>query len=68
MAENIKENELYLIEFNVSMEYRDGEVYINKMDTGEMPANLFYKILADMNDNIREYYMNKSIREKNKED
>lgn len=63
MAEETAENPI--IEIDAALEYRDGDVFIKKMITNEMPAKLLFKIIETMSENIKEHY---SKIEKNKED
>lgn len=54
MAEETAENPI--IEIDAVLEYRDGDVFIKKMITNEMPAKLLFKIIEAMSENIKEHY------------
>lgn len=54
MAEETEENPI--IEIDAVLEYRDGDVFIKKMITNEMPAKLLFKIIEAMSENIKEHY------------
>ena len=45
-----------IIELDTILEYRNGQVYIKKMDTNEMPAILTFKIIEALNNTIIEYH------------
>lgn len=45
-----------VIEINTALEYRDGKVFIKKMNTNEMPANLVWNLIEALNKTIIEYY------------
>ena len=45
-----------IIELDTVLEYRDGQVYIKKMVTSEMPATLTFAIIEALNKTIVEYY------------
>ncbi len=45
-----------IIELDTILEYRDGQVYIKKMDTNEMPATLTFNLIEALNNTIVEYY------------
>ena len=45
-----------IIEIDTVLEYRNGKVYIKKMNTNEMPANLTFELIAALNKTIVEYY------------
>lgn len=48
--------ELKIIELNAVLEYRNGQVYIKKMNTSEMPVTLTFNIIEALNKTIVEYY------------
>ena len=48
--------EIVIIELDTVLEYRDGKVYIKKMNTNEMPATLTFGIIEALNKTIVEYY------------
>lgn len=45
-----------VIEIDTALEYRDGKVFIKKMNTNEMPANLVWNLIEALNKTIIEYY------------
>lgn len=45
-----------IIELETILEYRDGQVYIKKMNTSEMPATLTFNLIEALNNTIVEYY------------
>lgn len=49
-------SESKIIELNTVLEYKDGEVFIKKMNTNEMPAILTFNIVDALNKTIVEYY------------
>lgn len=49
-----------IIELNTILEYRDGQVYIKKMNTNEMPAILTFNLMEALNKTIVEYYNNEN--------
>lgn len=51
-----KKEESIIIELDTVLEYREGEVFIKKMNTNEMPAILTFNIIDAMNKTIVEYY------------
>lgn len=51
-----KKEESVIIELDTILEYRDGQVYIKKMNTNEMPAMLAFGIIEALNNTIVEYY------------
>lgn len=53
----MKETEHPIIEIDVSFEYRDGEVYIKRLNTNIMPAILSYNIMSALTKTIEEYYL-----------
>ena len=48
--------ESVIIELDTILEYRDGQVYIKKMDTSEMPVTLTFNLIEALNNTIVEYY------------
>lgn len=44
------------IEIDTALEYRDGKVFIKKMNTNEMPVNLVWNLIEALNKTIIEYY------------
>mgnify|MGYP000061295880 FL=1 len=49
-------SESKIIELDTVLEYKDGEVFINKMNTNEMPATLTFALVLSLNKTIVEYY------------
>lgn len=49
-------SESKIIELDTILEYRDGQVYIKKMNTNEMPATLTFALVLSLNKTIVEYY------------
>lgn len=45
-----------IIEIEAVLEYKDGKVYIKKMNTNEMPATLTFNLIEALNNAIVEYY------------
>lgn len=45
-----------IIELDTILEYKDGEVFIKKMGTNEMPATLAFALVVALNKTIVEYY------------
>ena len=45
-----------IIELDAVLEYKDGQVFIKKMITNEMPAMLTFGIIEALNNTIVEYY------------
>lgn len=45
-----------IIELETILEYRDGQVYIKKMNTSEMPDTLIFNLIEALNNTIVEYY------------
>lgn len=45
-----------IIELNAVPEYRNGQVYIKKMNTSEMPVTLTFNLIEALNKTIVEYY------------
>lgn len=45
-----------IIELDTILEYRDGQVYIKKMNTNEMPAMLAFSLMEALNKTIVEYH------------
>lgn len=49
-------SESKIIELDTVLEYKDGKVFIKKMNTNEMPAILTFNIVDALNKTIVEYY------------
>lgn len=45
-----------IIEIEAVLEYKDGQVFIKKMNTNEMPATLTFALVDALNKTIVEYY------------
>lgn len=45
-----------IIELETILEYRDGQVYIKKMNTNEKPVTLTFNLIEALNKTIVEYY------------
>lgn len=48
--------ESVIIELDTVLENRDGQVYIKKMNTNEMPVTLTFNLIEALNKTIVEYY------------
>ncbi len=48
--------ESVIIEHDTVLEYRDGQVFIKKMNTNEMPVTLTFNLVEALNNTIVEYY------------
>lgn len=44
------------IELDTILEYKDGQVFVHKMNTNEIPAMLAWRIIEALNKTIIEYY------------
>ncbi|MDO3392246.1 hypothetical protein Q3C19_17475 [Bacteroides sp. ET489] len=51
----MKENNVK-IEFDTILEYRDGKVFVEKMNTNTIPAMLAWSLIDALNKTIIEYY------------
>lgn len=56
--EQLQDSESKIIELDTVLEYRNGQVFINKMNTNEMPATLTFALVLSLNKTIVEYYKN----------
>lgn len=56
VKEQLQDNESKIIEVDTVLEYRNGQVFIKKMNTNEMPAILTFNIVDALNKTIVEYY------------
>lgn len=54
-----KKEESVIIELDTVLEYRDGQVFIKKMNTNEMPVTLTFNLIEALNNTIVEYYKGK---------
>lgn len=68
MSEKSKKEESVVIEFNTTMEYRDGEAYILKLNTNEMDAPLACDLCKAFGDTIKAYFAAKENRKKEAQD
>lgn len=48
--------ESVIIELDTILEYKNGQVYIKKMNTSEMPVKLTFALVEALNNTIVEYY------------
>ena len=51
-----KKEESVIIELDTVLEYKDGEVFINKMNTNEIQETLTFALVISLNKTIVEYY------------
>lgn len=56
VKEQLQDNESKTIELDTILEYRDGKVFIKKMNTNEMPVTLTFALIDALNKTIVEYY------------
>lgn len=56
VKERLQDNESKIIEVDTILEYKDGEVFIKKMNTNEMPVTLTFALIDALNNTIVEYY------------
>ena len=49
-----------IIELDTILEYKNGQLYIKKMNTSEMPATLTFNLIEALNKTIVEYYNNEN--------
>lgn len=61
VKEQLQDNESKIIELDTVLEYKDGEVFINKMNTNEMPATLTFALVLSLNKTIVEYYKKEKL-------
>lgn len=64
----MEETEHPIIEIDASLEYRDGEVYIKRLNTNTMPAILSYNIMSALTKTIEEYYLKRGNNENSERD
>ena len=55
------DGESVIIELDAMLEYKNGQVYIKKMNTNEMPAILTFNIIDALNKTIVEYYKKEKL-------
>lgn len=55
-----KKEESVIIELDTILEYKNGQVYIKKMNTSEMPTTLTFNLIEALNNTIVEYYNNEN--------
>lgn len=56
-----KKEESVIIELDTVLEYRDGQVYIKKMVTSEMPVTLTFNLIEALNKTIVDYYKKEKL-------
>lgn len=61
VKEQLQDNESKIIELDTVLEYRNGQVFIKKMNTNEMPAILTFNIVDALNKTIVEYYKKEKL-------
>nr|DAF22628.1 MAG TPA: hypothetical protein [Caudoviricetes sp.] len=54
-------SESKIIELDTVLEYRDGKLFIKKMNTNEMPATLTFALVESLNKTIVEYYKKEKL-------
>lgn len=59
--EQLQDSESKIIELDTVLEYRNGQVFIKKMNTNEMPAILTFNIVDALNKTIVEYYKKEKL-------
>lgn len=52
--------ESVIIELDTILECKNGQLYIKKMDTSEMPVTLTFNLIEALNKTIVEYYNNEN--------
>lgn len=52
-----------IIELDAIIEYKNGKVYIKKMETNGIPAELTFGIMEALNNTLLEYYKTKEEQE-----
>lgn len=48
-----------MIELDAKLEYKNGKVYIKKMETNEIPVELTFDIIKAVNDVLLKYFKSK---------
>lgn len=56
VKEQLQDSGSAIIELSTVLEYRNGQVYIKKMNTNEMPVTLTFNLIEALNKTIVEYY------------
>lgn len=56
VKEQLQDSGSAIIELSTILEYRNGQVYIKKMNTNEMPVTLTFNLIEALNKTIVEYY------------
>ena len=56
VKEQLQDSRSTIIELDTILEYKNGQVYIKKMDTSEMPVTLTFGLIEALNKTIVEYY------------
>lgn len=60
VKEQLQDSGSVIIELDTILEYKNGQVYIKKMNTSEMPATLTFNLIEALNNTIVEYYNNEN--------
>lgn len=55
MAEIVKDKDV-TIELEAILEYKNGNVYVRKLNVNELPATLVFDMIKQLNNSIIEYY------------
>lgn len=61
VKEQLQDSGSIIIELDTVLEYRDGQVFIKKMNTSEMPATLTFNLIEALNNTIVEYYKGEKL-------
>lgn len=56
VKEQLQDSGSAIIELSTVLEYRNGQVYIKKMNTNEMSVTLTFNLIEALNKTIVEYY------------
>lgn len=64
----MEETEHPIIEIDASFEYRDGEVYVKRLVTNEMPIILSGNLILALSKTIEEYYLKRGNNENSERD
>lgn len=60
VKEQLQDSRSTIIELDTILEYKNGQVYIKKMNTNEIPATLTFNLIEALNNTIVEYYNNEN--------
>ncbi len=55
------DGESKIIELDTVLEYRNGQVFIKKMNTSEMPVTLTFNLIEALNKTIVDYYKKEKL-------